>query len=133
MIKRNKKKALKLLEKIVWDYRVNPSDLYAVLEGRRQRVFHFDEERILLRMMERLAWYDILDIIGIERVQQKLTPELIGKLRISELREKYERIRKILRGEPLSISGWDPEYREKIRATLLSNRWYRTEQALFSA
>ncbi len=132
-MRRNKKKVLRLLQKIVWDYQIDPQELYAVLESRRQRIFHFDEEKILLRMLERLAWYDILEIVGLEKIEQRLTRELIGKLRNADLRDKYERVRKILQGEPLPVSGWDPEYREKIKATLLSNRWYRTEPTLFSA
>ena len=132
-MRRNKKKVLRLLQKLVWDYQKDPQELYAVLEGRRQRIFHFDEEKILLRMLKRLSWYDILEIVGIEKIKQRLTRELIGKLRNADLREKYERVRKILQREPLPVSGWDPEYRERIMATLLSDRWYRTEPALFSA
>ena len=86
----------------------------------------YEFKLILNRMLERLNWYEILDILGIDLIKQLLKPEIISKLRNKEIRERYETIRRILFKEPLPYSGWDPEYRKRIKATLLSNRWYRS-------
>jgi hypothetical protein len=84
----------------------------------------------LSRMFERLSWYDLVKLFGIDELKRQLTEEAISRIRIETLREKYEFARDILHGNTVSFSGWSPEYREKIKHTLLSNRWYRTEQRI---
>ncbi len=39
---------------IVWDYNVDPYDLYKVVTGRMDRAGQFDKERVFLRMLEPL-------------------------------------------------------------------------------
>ena len=121
-----KKKIENILAKIIWDYDVKPYDLYLVHAGKREAAGPFTTEKIFIRMLERLSWYDLLDIVGLDFLKRNLTGELIKNIRFHDLREKYEFVRKILQGEAVSFSGWSVEYREKIESTLLSNRWYRT-------
>ena len=116
-----------IMKLIVWDYAVDPYVLYEVVTGKRDKAGHFDAERILIRMLERLSWYDLINILGMEFLQQALTPQVIKKIRFRDLQEKYDFVRKVLQGEAVSFSGWSPLYRERIKHTLLSNRWYRTE------
>ena len=121
-----KKDIKRILTQIIWDYNVKPDDLYLVLTGKKESAGPFTAEKIFIRMLERLSWYDLLDMVGIEYLRSNLTKELIGKIRFHDLKEKYEFIRKILQREAISFSGWSAEYRKKIESTLLSNRWYRT-------
>ena len=120
----------KILQPIIWDYNIDPSDFYAIASGKKQ-IAGIRRESVLIRMLERLFWYDLLKLFGTDGMAELLTPGLIAGLRIKEQREKYELARKVLQGESVSFSGWSPEYREKIRHTLLSDRWYRTEQGIF--
>jgi hypothetical protein len=119
-----------IMRHVVWDYDVDPYELYEVAVGTRDAIGHFDAERVLLRMLERLSWYDVLDVLGIDELRTRLVPPLIARIRHEDVRERYEYVRKILQGEALPLSGWDPASREKIRHTLLSHRWYRAEQAV---
>ncbi|MEA2038497.1 MAG: nucleotidyl transferase AbiEii/AbiGii toxin family protein [Thermodesulfobacteriota bacterium] len=89
-----------------------------MLLGLRAKEGPFDQGKIFLRALERLPWHDILEVMGKKRIMQLLTPEQISKLRFPEQRRRYERIRKILQGEPVSLSGWDPQHRETYRRTL---------------
>jgi len=120
----NKKKE-KILSKIYWDYNIPGEKLYSILLGKASESFP-GREKVFTRMLERLGWYDILDILGIDLIKELLTKEIIKKIRHAELREKYEFIRKILSGETLSFTGWGDEYYRKIKHTLFSNRWYST-------
>jgi len=115
-----------ILKKILWDYEIDPPLLYDVIVGKRERVGTFNKEKIMLRALERLSWYDLLELFGKEELGRNLTDDIIRKLRFKELQEKYEFARKVLQGETVSYTGWSPEYRKKIRHTLLSNRWYST-------
>ena len=112
------------LKRINWDYAISVEDIYAVIKGEKSHAGHWDFDHLLVRMLERLGWYDLLDLLGRETIQEKLVPEILRQIRSPEKREKYERLGKILRGEPVSFTKWGPEYREKVRHTLFSNRWY---------
>ena len=114
------------LRGIIWDYDVDPDELFEVITGKREKSGPFDAERIFVRMLERLSWYELIELLGLEFIKNHLSEDIIRKIRFKALRGRYETIRKVLSGDPLSFSGWDPEYREKIKYTLLSNRWYRT-------
>jgi hypothetical protein len=113
------------LRGIIWDYDVDPDELFEVITGKREKSGPFDAERIFVRMLERLSWYELIELLGLEFIKNHLSEDIIRKIRFKALRGRYETIRKVLSGDPLSFSGWDPEYREKIKYTLLSNRWYR--------
>ena len=69
------------LSSIIWDYKVDPARLREVLMGSRQKEGPFDQEKIFLRVLERLPWHDILDLPGKERVTQLLTTGTITRLR----------------------------------------------------
>ncbi|MDM8536277.1 hypothetical protein QUF70_05950 [Desulfobacterales bacterium HSG17] len=120
----------KLLKPVIWDYYTDPYEVFETASGKKDRAGCFTRETALIRMLERLSWYDLINLFGIDKLTKLLTPKIISGIRIQELREKYEFARKILQGEPVSFSGWDPEYRKKIRHTLLSNRWYSNQQRI---
>ena len=121
----------KILKPILWDYDINILDFYHVAVGIKERVGSFNQQRAFIRILERLGWYDILELFGIQFVKEHLTPEIISQLRFSDLGKKYDLIRRVLHGEPVSLSGWSAETRQRARNTVLSNRWYSTESALF--
>jgi hypothetical protein len=113
----------KVLKSIFWDYKTDLLPFDKIIDRDLNLIDDYEFKLILNRMLERLNWYELMDILGIELIKNLLTPGTIKKLRNKELKERYERIRRILHKEPLPISGWDPEYRKRIKTTLLSNRW----------
>lgn len=120
---------------LVWDYAVQAEEVIEVLEGRRKRVAVLDRDALFRRMLAGLAWHTIIEMVGIDEIRRMLTPANIAKLWPAGLRERYERIRKLLRGEPVPFAGWgSPEDRERVRRDLrrstFSQRWYRTEPVL---
>lgn len=130
LMTRDRKLIERVLKPILWDYDVEAYAFFLTAAGEREAAGCFDQERARIRMLERLSWYDLVRLFGIEGLGSMLTHELIAKLRHGEMREKYEFARKILQGEAVSFTGWSPEYREKTKHTLLSNRWYRARQGL---
>ena len=112
------------LKSLLWDYVVDPAEAYEVLIGKRQQAGPFDREKLLIRLLERLSWYDLLEILSPEGVKNTLTPEIIHKLRFPYLKERYEFIRRILHAEPVSFTGWNPENRARVGAAFLSHRRY---------
>jgi hypothetical protein len=120
-----------LLQPILWDYDLEAYEFYRIARGERQGIGFLNQERAIVRILERLGWYEILGLLGLDFIKEHLTPELIAKLRFPEQKRKYEIIRKILHREPLSFPGWSAETRARARNTVLSDRWYCTEPALF--
>ena len=114
------------LKRITWDYDIPVEDIQAVLSGRKERAGHWDRDALIVRMLEKMSWYELLDLLGPEVLAEKLTSRFLSRLYNKEKREKYERLGKILRGEPVSFAEWGPGYRAKIRGTLFSDRWYRS-------
>jgi predicted nucleotidyltransferase len=120
----------RIVRSLVWDYDVREDMLLDVLLGLREKEGPFDQERIFLRALERLPWHDILEIMGKERIIQLLTPQRIAKLRFPGQRRRYERIRKILRGEPVSLSGWNAIDLENVEDRRLKELRHRLEDLL---
>jgi len=107
-----------------WDYDIDPEKLYLIaIEEEGSEVF-FTKEKILLRLIERLSWYELIDIFGKEYLSRNLNKALIEKIRNPQIRNKYESIRKILCGETVSPAGWSNQNRKRLKASILFNRWH---------
>jgi hypothetical protein len=115
------------LKRIFWDYNTEELSLDKAVRGDFGEMDEYEFNLIFNRMLERLSWYELLDIVGADSMKRFLTKERISRIRLAEFREKYEFIRRILSGEPLSFTGWGDEFIKKHRQSLLSNRWYRAQ------
>ena len=82
----------RLMKHVVWDYDVDPYELHEVVLGKRRKVGHFDRTRVFLRMLERLSWYDLLDLLTVDLLRDLLTPETIAEIRRRDVRERYEHV-----------------------------------------
>ncbi len=125
----SKEEQLQLLRTTFWDYNPPETDLLEVVTGFSKEGL-IPRENIFVRMLERLGWHEILEIIDVQTVKELLTPSVISRIRQPELRERYEFIRSVLSGSPLSFAGWGDEYYQRIKHTLFSDRWYRTQQTV---
>lgn len=112
------------LKRLAWDYNISVEEILAVLTGKVSHAGHWDFERLLIRMLERLSWYDLLEFFDRSILEKWLVPEILSQLRFLEQRKKYERLGKILRGEVVPSTKWGPRYRSEIKNSLFSNRWY---------
>jgi hypothetical protein len=114
------------LKRICWDYDISPEEMFAVIGGEQSHAGHWNRDDLLVRMLERLSWYDLLEFYSPESLAEKLTTEVVQRVYLNEKRAKYERLAKILRGETVPFTKWGSEYREQCKNTLFSNRWYRS-------
>ncbi|MBU0558734.1 MAG: hypothetical protein KKD86_15210 [Bacteroidetes bacterium] len=121
---------LEALKKIFWDYNTQMLPLDKIVAGDLKSIDEYERALLLNRMLERLSWYDLLDILSLKTLKEYLTKETISRIRFIELRNKYEYLRSVLSGEPLSFTGWGDAYYSRIKHTLFSNRWYSTKQTL---
>ncbi len=115
-----------LIKKILWDYHIPVEDVHLVIRGKKALCGHWNFEDIFIRLLERISWYELLYVFGLNKIKKELTVERIAKIYNPELRRRYERLQHILHGEPVSFTKWGPEFSKKIGNSLFSNRWYST-------
>ena len=116
-----------LLRRIVWDYSIDPEEIYDFVMGKRKTLYHFTKEMIFLRILERLSWYEILELLPLQIIKNMLNTSTIEKLRTVSLKEKYEYARRVLQKEPVSPSRWHYQNHKEYPFPLLSDRWYSAE------
>lgn len=93
------------IKKIFWDYNIDLLPLKKIAEGSFDTIDKYDFDLIINRMLERLTWFQLIDILGIDMIKKILDEERIKKLRNNELKERYEQIRRLLFNEALPVSG----------------------------
>ncbi|HPA72869.1 MAG TPA: hypothetical protein PKY31_11410 [Spirochaetota bacterium] len=119
---------LKTIKGLYWDYHIDPEEYLGILEGKvPDHGPWLNREKIVIRMLERLYWYTLVEFFGMDGLKEVITPEVIARLRFPFMRRKYEYVRKVLHGEPVSDSGWGNKGDERYTYPLLSHRWYRTK------
>lgn len=115
-----------IIKKLNWDYHYPPQNILNLINKKITYCGHWDFELIFTRILERLTWYDILYIFGPKELKLNLTKTRISKIYHEELKDHFEKLRKILCGESISFTKWGPEFSKEIKYTLFSNRWYST-------
>jgi hypothetical protein len=127
----NQEEKLKLMKKLTWDYNISPQDLLDLIEGRITNAGPFDRKGWFVRCLQDLPWHVLVPLWGgIEEIKPLLTTETIRRVYPSSRRETFERIRKILSGEPVPPARWGAEFGKELQNSFLSNRWYRLKQNL---
>ncbi len=106
-----------------WDYNVDSAELFDILLNKKAGNGFFNKEYILRRLLDRLSWYELIDVLGIDYIRQNLSKSIISKLRNNTLKERYEFVRKFLQEETLPFSGWDNKTCERLKSSVLSDRW----------
>lgn len=115
----------KKIKSAFWDYNVDPEEIYEIILGKRAPAGFLKKEYLLRRILERLSWYEIVDIFGIEFLKNNITPEITSGIRNNNLKTRYELFWKLLHGEAVPLAGWSHENRKRLAASLLSDRWNR--------
>lgn len=118
------KEVHEILKKLLWDYDINTLQIYELILGKREKVFHFTREKFFIRMLEHLTWNEIFKVLPVDIIKELLTEETISKLRFPGMKAKYEYARKVLHKLPVSSSIWYNQDHQKSRCTILSDRWY---------
>ena len=89
---------LQTLSRIYWDYDIDAESYLDILENRRPSVGWRSADRIFVRMLESLRWYQLVAFFGPEELSKLLTDTIIAAVRSPHLRRRYESARRILRG-----------------------------------
>ncbi len=83
------------LKRIVWDYAIDESTLYAIFEGKTS-TFSLSREKLYSRLLLSTTWYRLLDCFGPYGLKKILTDEVINFIWIRDIREKYIYAKEVL-------------------------------------
>jgi hypothetical protein len=86
----------RLLRGLMWDYNIPVEDLDDVLSGKKVRAGHYDRQSLFVKMLETYPWFTIISFFPVYEIKEMLTDEVIKKLRMPSLRNKYEFVKKRL-------------------------------------
>lgn len=100
----DKQQLNKVLQSIMWDYSISPTDMEKLLVGKIEKAGHYTREKLFAKMLIGLPWYTIIQIIPVEKVREMLTVEVIEALWPKAVKKQYEYVRKRLQ-ETLPVSG----------------------------
>lgn len=117
-------KRQQLLSKVFWDYNLDIKEIIKTIDN--DTITH-NKKQIFVRCLQRLPWHNVVGIFGFDAAKTLLTNDVIEQIWPKERREHFATLQKLLRGEPLPAARWDSELREKLKSTVLSYRWYRTQ------
>jgi hypothetical protein len=113
---------LKLMKALNWDYLDTHENMLAVIEGHLGSSGAFTRDKLFVRSMERLTWYDFIGLWGVDTVKELYTPELANRIWPKERKAHYDFALAVLRREPLPPARWGHEYFKSQRFKFFSNR-----------
>lgn len=84
------------LKDLFWDYSFNEAELRSLLEGKVNKVSHLDKAGLYARILTSMRWYEIVDLVGKERLEELLDDEVLTKIYSKDLRRKFTIAKRIL-------------------------------------
>ena len=124
---------LNLIEKLNWDYNISAEDILAVIENRLEQVGAFNRDNLFARSLETFLWEDLVNLWGLDNCVRLYTGKIRRMIFDRMLKEEYDAVFAILRGDPLPIAGQSTEDVERLRSALLFNRRIRCKQRIFQS
>lgn len=92
----NKEERYNLLRSLMWDYTIPVDDLEDVLTGKKNNAGHYNKRSLFVKMLETFPWFTIIQLFTVEEIKLMLTDDVIKRLRMPSLRNKYEFVKKRL-------------------------------------
>lgn len=84
------------LKKYFWDYNFEEEELQKLLSGEISRAGHLDKEGLYSRLLTSTGWYNVLEIIGVSRIQEALSENVLKRIKSKELKRKLRIAKRIL-------------------------------------
>ena len=116
-----------ILKSLMWDYSIPITELSKLIHGTIQEAGGMTRELFFLRCLERVPWHNLVPLWhGTKNFIDLYTPKVRRGLRTDELRQHFDFIFGLLRGERVQAPEWGSPYCEKLKRTFLSDRWKRS-------
>jgi hypothetical protein len=92
----NPEQRYSILRSLMWDYNIPVEQLEDVLSGKKINAGHYNRQLLFVKMLETYPWFTIIQFFTINEIKLMLTDDVIKRLRMPSLRNKYEFVKKRL-------------------------------------
>ncbi len=82
----------KIFSRLFWDYHIPVEEIESMLSSEEPS----KKEKVYLRLLMSSQWYILLNILSKKELAEALSENIISKIHIPSLREKYQYARTIL-------------------------------------
>ena len=82
-----------VLKQILWDYSITPEEGEKILSADRNSP---EKQSIYLKLIHSANWYKLKKILSEKELREALSSEIVSRIHIPTLREKYMYVRKLL-------------------------------------
>jgi len=81
----DREKVKQLLVRVVWDYDISPEALLEVFESGKP-IGWMTRENLCARLLLRIPWYELLDVMGINVLKGMLSRDVILRVHAGDIR-----------------------------------------------
>jgi len=78
-----------LYRQLMWDYNLPVDKIDDLIDGKIDRLGHYNRETIFKKMLETFPWFILIELIDIEVIKELLNHDIIKTLKSPALRENY--------------------------------------------
>lgn len=82
----------RIFSRLFWDYNIPAEEIESMLSSGEPS----KKEKVYLRLLMSSQWYILLNILSKEELADALSENVISKIHIASLREKYQYARTVL-------------------------------------
>jgi len=86
-----------IIQSAFWDYKFPTDELMSVLLGRQEKIGHFDREKLFLRMLNYLNWYDFIQIVNPQDMTEVINENFLEKVSNPDLKKGLSYVVRLLR------------------------------------
>jgi hypothetical protein len=83
-----------ILKRINWDSTYTVKDYERILAGKNFN----DKKFIYHKLLKSARWYNLLQILSKQELQEMLSPEILDRFHIASMKDNYRYARKVLFG-----------------------------------
>ena len=86
------------LKQAVWDYKISPHELLAILEGKKT-TFSFNQQKLCARLLTSVDWYALVDIFGTRNLRLMLNDDVLRNIWNNDARQRLIYARSVLHAQ----------------------------------
>jgi len=94
-----------IIQSAFWDYEFPTEELLAVVHGRQKMIGHLDREKIFLRILNYLNWYDFIQIVKPQEMTEVINERFLEKVNNPELKTGLSYVIELLQRKIIPSTG----------------------------
>ncbi|MBU1297841.1 MAG: hypothetical protein KJ963_06585 [Bacteroidetes bacterium] len=94
----------KKISSVFWDYDFSEEELIDLLYGKITRLGFLDREKLIIRMITYLNWYDFIKLVPVNLLTQILNEKLLENISDEKIVKGLKVVKRLLQQESVSTA-----------------------------